>query len=110
MCRTRREAAQTAGIGESTLRGYLQEPEFQIRYRQAFGELVENAARQAQQAITPALSTLREIMEDGDEQAQARISAARSVLEYAIKLTEQTDILEQLRELEKWREETDGNR
>ena len=84
-----------AGIGESTLRGYLQEPEFQSRY---------------QQAINPALSTLREIMEDGDEQAQARITAARSVLEYAIKLTEQTDVLEQLRELEKWRDETDGNR
>lgn len=110
VCRTRREAAQMAGIGESTLRGYLQETEFQSRYRQAFGDLVESAARQAQQAITPALSTLREIMEDGDEQAQARITAARSVLEYAIKLTEQTDILEQLRELEKWREETDGNR
>lgn len=79
-------------------------------YRQAFGDLVESAARQAQQAINPALSTLREIMEDGDEQAQARITAARSVLEYAVKLTEQVDILEQLRELEKWRDETDGNR
>lgn len=110
VCRTRREAAQMAGIGESTLRGYLQEPEFQSRYRQAFGDLVESAARQAQQAINPALSTLREIMEDGDEQAQARITAARSVLEYAVKLTEQVDILEQLRELEKWRDETDGNR
>lgn len=110
VCRTRREAAQMAGIGESTLRGYLQEDEFQARYRQAFGDLVESAARQAQQAINPALSTLREIMEDGDEQAQARITAARSVLEYAIKLTEQTDILEQLRELEKWRDESDGKR
>ena len=48
-------------------------------------------------------------MEDRGEQAQARITAARSVLEYSLKLCEQTDILEQLRELEKWREETDGN-
>lgn len=109
VCRTRREAAQMAGISETTLRTYLQEPEFQSRYRQAFGDLVESAARQAQQAINPALSTLREIMEDGDEQAQARITAARSVLEYAVKLTEQVDVLEQLRELEKWRDETDGN-
>ena len=110
VCRTRREAAQMAGISETTLRTYLQEPEFQSRYRQAFGDLVESAARQAQQAINPALSTLREIMEDGDEQAQARITAARSVLEYAVKLTEQVDVLEQLRELERWRDETDGNR
>lgn len=99
-----------AGISETTLRTYLQEVEFQSRYRQAFGDLVESAARQAQQAINPALSTLREIMEDGDEQAQARITAARSVLEYAVKLTEQVDVLEQLRELERWRDETDGNR
>ena len=47
-------------------------------------------------------------MEDGGEQATARIQAARATLEYALKLTEQTDILEQLRELEKWRDETNG--
>lgn len=108
MCRTRAEAAKAAGIGESTLRGYLKEPEFLERYREAFGNLVQDATRQAQQAINPALSTLKEIMEDKDEQATARIQAARSTLEYALKLTEQTDILEQLRELERWREETDG--
>ncbi len=47
-------------------------------------------------------------MGNTDEQATARIQAARSTLEYALKLTEQTDILEQLRELERWKEETDG--
>lgn len=110
VCRTRAEAAKAAGIGESTLRGYLKEPEFLERYREAFGNLVQDATRQAQQAINPALSTLKEIMEDKDEQAAARIQAARSTLEYALKLTEQNDILEQLRELEKWRDETDGKR
>ena len=49
-------------------------------------------------------------MEDGEEPTQARITAARSILEYSLKLTEQADILEQLRELEKWRDETDGSR
>lgn len=107
--RTRKEAAAMAGIGESTLRSYLQEPEFQARYCEAFGALVQDAARQAQQAIAPALSTLQEIMTDKDEQAQARISAARSTLEYALKLTEQADILEQLRVLEKWRDENSAN-
>lgn len=110
VCRTRREAAAMAGIGESTLRGYLQEDEFQARYREAFGNLIQDATRQAQQAIAPALSTLREIMEDKGEQSQARITAARSTLEYALKLTEQADILEQLRELEKWREETEDGK
>lgn len=66
--------------------------------------------RQAQQSLTPALSALREIVESEGENAQARIAAARSLLEYSLKLTEQVDILEQLQELEKWRDETDGKR
>ena len=98
------------GIAESTLRNYMRDGEFVDRYKQAFGDMVRDVTRQAQQTLSPALSTLREIMEDRDEQAQARITAARSVLEYSLKLCEQTDILEQLRELEKWRDETDGNR
>lgn len=106
--RTRAEAAKVAGIAESTLRSYMKDSEFVDRYKQEFGDMVRDATRQAQQTLSPALSTLREIMEDKGEQAQARISAARSVLEYSLKLCEQTDILEQLRELEKWREETDG--
>lgn len=106
--RTRAEAAKAAGVGESTLREYMKDPEFVDRYRQAFGDMVRDATRQAQQTLSPALSTLREIMEDKGEQAQARITAARSVLEYSLKLCEQTDVLEQLRELEKWRAETDG--
>ena len=49
--RTRAEAAKAAGIGESTLREYMKDPEFLARYREAFGNLVQDAARQAQQAI-----------------------------------------------------------
>jgi len=63
--------------------------------------LVEDATWQAQQSIAPALSILRQIVESEDKNAQARISAARSILEYSMKLTEQTDILARLEELEK---------
>lgn len=101
--RTRAEAAKAAEIGESTLRTYMQDAEFLERYRQAFGDMVRDAARQAQQTLSPALSILREIMEDREEPASARITAARSILEYTLKLGEQVDILEQLRELEEWR-------
>lgn len=60
-----------------------------------------DATRQAQQALAPALSTLREIVEDKDEDANARISAARAILSHGMKLTETTDILTRLDELEK---------
>ncbi len=93
-------AANAAGIAPRTLRDYLADPEFQAAYRDAFGNMVEDATRQAQQAISPALSTLREIVEDREEDAQARISAARAILSHGIKLTETTDILSRLQELE----------
>ena len=107
---TRKAAAQAAGVSVRTMQDYFKDTEFLERYRAAFGELVQDATRQAQQALALAISTLTEIMGNTDEQATARIQAARSTLEYALKLTEQTDILEQLQELEKWREETDGKR
>lgn len=97
---TKEKAAAAAGITSKTLRGYLADPEFQTEYKKAFGDLVEDVTRQTQQALSPAVSTLREIVEDGDESTQARISAARSILEYGLKLTEQTDILSRLEELE----------
>ena len=93
-------AAKAAGIAPRTLRDYLADPEFQAAYRDAFGNMVEDATRQAQQAISPALSTLREVVEDREEDAQARISAARAILSHGLKLIETTDILNRLQELE----------
>ena len=98
---TKEKAAAAAGITSKTQRGYLADPEFQAEYRKAFAGMVEDATRQAQQAIAPALSTLREVVEDSGEGSQFRISAARSILEYSLKLTEQNDILAKLQELEK---------
>lgn len=98
---TKEKAAAAAGITPKTLRGYLTDPVFQAEYKRAFSELVEDATRQAQQDMGPALSTLREIVGDEGENAQARISAARSILKYSLKLTETTDILTRLDELEK---------
>lgn len=97
---TKEAAAKAAGIEPKTLRRYLADPEFQEEYRRAFASMVEDATRQAQQAIAPALSTLREIVEDREEATQARIQAARSTLEYALRLTEQLDILGRIQALE----------
>lgn len=97
---TKEKAAAAAGITSKTLRGYLDDPAFQAEYRKAFAELVRDATRKVQQALDPAIAVLREIMEDGGENGQVRVTAARSVLEYGLKMTEQTDILTRLKELE----------
>lgn len=105
---TKEKAASAAGIGLTTLKRYLADPEFQAEYQKAVSEMIEDAAAQAKQSLSPALSCLREIVEDGDETATARIQAARSILEYGLRLTEIADILKQLQELERWRAESDG--
>ena len=107
---TREEAAKAAGITSKTLRTYLEDPAFQAAYKAALAELLEDATTQAKQSLNPALTALREITEDREQQSQARVSAARSLLEYGLRLTEQVDILAKLEELEKWREATDGKR
>ena len=93
---TKEKAAQAAGIGLTTLKRYLDDPEFQAEYQKAVSEMIEDAAAQAKQSLNPALSCLREIVEDGEETATARIQAARSLLEYGLRLTEIVDILRTL--------------
>ncbi|MBN2994524.1 hypothetical protein [Ruthenibacterium lactatiformans] len=105
---TKEAAAKAAGIESRTLRRYLADPDFQAEYQRAVSGMIEDAAAQAKQSLYPALSALRAIIEDGAETATARIQAARTVLEYGLRLTEITDIMKQLDELEKWRDATDG--
>ena len=108
--KTKLEAAEKAGITDRTMRRYFENPEFCQRYREAFAGVVQDATRRAQQLLEPALSTLQTVMEDEEIPAQARITAAKSIIDYSLRLTEQADILEQLRELERWKEELNGNR
>lgn len=108
--RTKKEAAAAAGISDRTMRSYFEDKEFCRRYREAFAGVIEDAARQSQALLMPALSTLQTVMEDEEIPAQARITAARSIIDYSMRLTEQNDIMRQLDELEEWRREIDGNR
>ena len=97
---TKAAAAAAAGISPRSLRDYLADPEFQAEYKKAFGQLVTDATRQAQQALSPAISALRDIVEDDTESSSARIAAARSLLEYGLRLTEFSDILAELEAVE----------
>lgn len=101
MCRTKREAAKAAGIAESTLREYLKQPEFQAAYREAVQDLLTAATRKAQRGFAPALDALLAIVSDDAQQPTARISAARAILEFGLKLTETTDIFADVQEIER---------
>ncbi len=99
-CPTKRAAAAEAGIDEKTLRRYLADPAFQKEYKRAFQSLVTDATREAQKTLSPAIIALKSIMEDEGESAGSRISAARSLLDFGMRLTEISDILDRLTELE----------
>ena len=93
---TKEAAAKAAGIESKTLRRYLADPEFQAEYQKAVSGMIEDAATQARQSLNAALSCLREFVQDGEETATARIQAARTILEYGLRLTEIVDIMRAL--------------
>lgn len=108
--KSQEEAARRCGLSARTLRHYLQREEFQKAYRAACLELTSGATNRARQLLSPALDTLDEVMNDANAPPAARTNAARIAIESAMRLTEQNDIVRQLNELERWKEELNGNR
>src|SRR5262249_42299657 len=92
------EAAETAGIGEKTLRRWLHEPAFAAAYRTARRELVESAIVRVQQCSIQAVVKLHELMRTGSPGVQ--LKAAASILTFALRAVEQDDILTRIELLE----------
>ena len=97
---TIKAAAAAAGIDYRTMRRYLEDPDFQQEYRRQTSELLTDARTQAQLSLSPAISALSEICADSSAKPNDRIAAARSILEWATKLTELTDIIARVEVLE----------
>ena len=86
------EAASLAGIGEATLRHWLQRDDFQAAYRRARREAVSQAVAHVQRISGEAVETLRTIMRDDQKPSSARVTAARVILELSIKAVELEDL------------------
>lgn len=99
--RTVKEAAQAVGIGEATLFRWLQVPEFQDAYRGGKRQIVNHAISRLQQATAEAVETLREIMKDNDKPPSPRVTAAKTILDMAVKAVEIEDIQSRLEVLER---------
>lgn len=91
--RNHTQAAAAAGITYRTLTNYLKDPEFQAAYNAAFGLIIGKATRKSQQSMESAVDVLREIAENKNETGATRVNAARSIIEFGLKLTEFSDIL-----------------
>lgn len=99
-CPTARAAAKSAGLSESALRRYKQDPVFQAEYRKRCNELLEAACTKAKSALPPAIERLNAIVQDDAQQPREQIAAARAVCEYSLRLNEAVDIEQRLRALE----------
>ena len=99
-CPTIAQAARTAGIAEVTAGRWLKDLAFQEAYRTARRHVVQHAVARVQQATCTAVETLRAIMQDPEAPASARVSAAKAVLETAIKGIELEDLEARIAALE----------
>jgi hypothetical protein len=93
-------AAASCGISESTLRRWLQNEAFTQRYRQERTQMLESTVNLLRQKSVAAVETLSDVANDKEASASARVSAARSVVELAIKGTELLDLEARMDQLE----------
>jgi 23S rRNA pseudoU1915 N3-methylase RlmH len=105
---TIKQAALTAGIGETTLFRWLQEEEFDQAYKKARRQALSQTISRLQQASTSAVVTLQTIMEDENATSSSRVSAAKTVLEMSFKAFETEELAAQIEELQQRIEEAEG--
>jgi hypothetical protein len=94
---THAAAAAKAGIGEATLRRWLQLPAFRSAYRRARRELVESALGRIQAATGQAVDTLLAVAKGGAKDAD-RVRAAVALLDHAFRGLSAADALDGERE------------
>lgn len=94
------DAADKAGVGERTLRRWLQAPFFSQAYRQARRDAVSVATGRLQQVAADAVSTLHAVMKEETAPHSARVTAAKTALDLAVRAIENDDMLARIEALE----------
>jgi len=105
------DAARSIGIAEVTLWRWLQRQDFRAEYQKARREAVGRAIDHVQRAAAGAVETLEAVMGDREAPASSRVSAAKTVLDAALKAVELEDIQERLEAVERaMKGQTEGQR
>lgn len=95
------KAAEKVGIGEATLWRWMQEDGFQELWREMKRQTVGQAISKIQQSATMAVETLEDVMSNRKAPAMARVVAAKTVLDTALKAVEIEDLTARLEALER---------
>ena len=99
-CQTVKQAAERAGIGESTLRKWLRVPEFEQAYRQARRDCVDRAVARLEKGFEFAIAVLQKVAGDTNARSYARVAAARGLIDSSFRAIELYDVTERLRRIE----------
>jgi phage terminase small subunit len=92
-------AAKAAGVSRATACRWLKDPAVQARLREARKDAMSTAMARLQEAAAGAVDCLCEVQKEGESES-ARVSAARCVLEQALRAAELGDLEERLAKLE----------
>lgn len=97
---TIRAASAVCGVSETQIYARLRNSEFKSRYDEARLELLERNTAALQGHLAGAIEVMGKICQDNGTAPQTRLNAADAIIRNSLKLTEQTDILTRLDELE----------
>ena len=95
------KAASAASIGEVTIYRWLKDSDFNLAYRHARRQVVEQGIIKIQSSMSAAVVTLTAIMQDKEAPASSRVSAAKAILDIGIRATEIEQLEERIEDLER---------
>ncbi len=98
--RTHREAIQALGMQERYFYKRLQNESLQTKLKAAREKVAADALHKLELGLSEAADVLREVMNDGNVNAQTRIIAANSLIQNALRLREQIDLIPRIEALE----------
>ncbi len=94
-------AAQRAGITGRTLQAWLTQEEFIGKWNAAKRALVQTATTRLRSGMIASIAALEQIRDDKETPASVKVSASRTILEFALRASELEDLSERLDRLER---------
>ena len=95
-----RAAAKAACVSETTIRTRLNDPNFRAEYEKAKSEILTEACDALAARLTHAVDVLVEVLDNTENAATVRVSAAESLLRHGLRYIEMGNILLRLDALE----------
>lgn len=97
---TTEAAADAAGVSRTTIFRWMQDASFKRAYDEARARLLENVLTRLQAVAGDAVTCLADVMADPNAGASARVSAARAVLEMALRARAELETEQRIKALE----------